>query len=340
MPRPDFEQQMLRFGVPRIFTATYEEQAARLNLFGGQARPGERLPRDRWIPWDPGADSLVYDWVLAAFASFAERLGGVPHVREIGFYQSHYVNTNDPAAPMVADRGTVAQFGGGTMAIYQSVIRANVHPVGRSANRAPAELHRPNEEGAVRGNVAHELGHGWVETALTGGAGRPAPDAAFMDGYRRAAGWTAGEPPLLYDASVAEVRSALRAGTPPPERYLITVARWNEAWGEQPVTEYSVGHPSEDVAEALSMYVTAPDLLSRRSPRRFGFLEAHREVLRPHLHRDPGIARPAPTPDELRRASSLPRWTQPEPPAAAPDRSGGYDPAQRRVPGPTLQVRF
>jgi hypothetical protein len=336
MPRAHFERQMRRFGVARIFTATYDEQAERLNHFGAGARPGDRLPRDGWAAWDPGADSLVYDWVLAAFAGFAERLGGTPHVQEIGFYRVNYEPAADATAPLVPDAGTVASFGGGRMAIYESVTRTNPRPLGRSTGGAHAAVETPAAEPAVRENVAHELGHGLVETALTGAA---PPDAAFMDDFRREAGWTAGGSPALYDAGVAEVQAALAAGTPPPERYRITAARWNDpAWVEQPVTRYVLDHPSEDVAEAVAMFVVRPELLRQRSPRRFAFLEARTPALRPHLHRDLSTIRLFLTPEEMRRAigPGVPRWVQPLPPAPAPR----PEPALQLVPGPALQVRF
>ncbi len=339
MPRGAFERQMRRFGVGRIFTATYEEQAARLNHFAAGARPGDRLPRDGWAAWDPGADSLVYDWVLAAFAGFAERLGGTPSVQEIGFYRIDYEPAADATAPLVPEPATGAAFGGGQMAIYESVTRTNPRPLGRSTDGAHAAVETPAAEPAVRENVAHELGHGLVETAMTGRGATPAPDAAFMDDFRRAAGWTAGSSPALYDAGVAEVQAALAAGTVPPERYRITGARWNDpAWVEQPVTRYVLQHPSEDAAEAVAMFVARPELLRQRSPRRFAFLQSRTPALRPHLQRDLSTIRLFLTPEEVRRAigPGVPRWLQPLP----PPRSGGSEPAGEPLLGPRLQVRF
>jgi hypothetical protein len=141
---------------------------------------------------------------------------------------------------------------------------------------------------------------------------------------------------------VPEVQAALQAGTVPPERYRITTGHWNDAgWVEQPVTEYTLARPSEDVAEAISMYVARPELLRQRSPRRFQFLDTRKAALQPHLRRDASTVRLFLTPAEVQQAlgqGAAPRWLQPIPPL--PARPPGGEPPVQVVPGPSLQVRF
>ena len=67
--------------------------------------------------------------------------------------------------------------------------------------------------------ISHELGHGLVETALTPRTGGPAADPTMVDDYRREVGWTAGSSPMLFDAGVPVVRTALASGTTPPATY-------------------------------------------------------------------------------------------------------------------------
>ena len=73
-----------RFTSGRIFTGTYEDQVARLNYFSAGTNLGDRLPRAGWLAWDPGTDSLVYDWIISAFADFAARYCDFVHIVTLG----------------------------------------------------------------------------------------------------------------------------------------------------------------------------------------------------------------------------------------------------------------
>jgi hypothetical protein len=198
------------------------------------------------------------------------------------------------------------------------------------------------EQGVTQA-VTHELGHGYVETALTpraGPAGRVAPDAALMRDYRREVGWTAAEPAQLFDAGVPEVRTALAAGTTPPATYHINEFNWNSArWAEQPLRGYMTTHPSEDLPEAIAFFVSTPDILRDRSPRRFAFIDSHQAALAPFLRRDLATLSLRPTDAQLGAAlerSATPRWLQP----AAPVAPSGNSAPVRFLPGPTLEIRF
>jgi hypothetical protein len=342
MRREDFDRQISRFGVTRVFTGTFDDQVARLNYFGAGQRPGDLLQQASWTSWDPGSDSEVYDWIMAAFTSLATSFGGVPPVQDVSFYNTEY-NLNDAGA-LVPRPEVLAEYGAGHMAIYRSTVTratSNVRPTGRSSDSTSAPLHSLTAVEGVRETVTHELGHGIVETALTprfGGAA--APDPAFMNDYRREVGWTAGDTPQLFDAGVAEVRTALTAGTAPPPAFRITEDNWNNPrWIEQPLTSYMTTHPSEDLPEAVAAFVNRPDLLRERSPRRFAFLNTRKAALAPFLTRDLSAVRLFPTDEEMRRiiGGPVPTWLQPIPPAVPPRTTS---PTVRLQEGPVLEVRF
>ena len=342
MLREDFDRQIRRFGVTRVFTGTFDDQVARLNYFGAGQRPGDLLQRASWTSWDPGSDSEVYDWIMAALTSLATSFGGVPPVQDVSFYNTEY--TLNDAGALVPRPEVLAEYGAGHMAIYRSTVTratGNVRPTGRSSDSTSAPLHSLTAEEGTRETVTHELGHGIVETALTPrSGGAAAPDQAFMNDYRHEAGWTVGDRPQLFDAGVAEVRTALTAGTAPPSAFRITEDNWNNPrWIEQPLTSYMTTHPSEDLPEAVAAFVNRPDLLRERSPRRFAFLNTRRAALAPFLTRDLSAVRLFPTQQEMHRiiGGAAPTWLQPIPPAV-PSRT--TSPLVRLPEGPALEVRF
>ncbi len=310
MSRTDFEQQMQRFGVRRIFTATFEQQVERLNYFGGGNRPGDQLQRSSWTAWDPGGDSSVYDWIMTAFTAFANRLGGVPAVGEIGFYAMDY--DLDNTGTLVRRPTVAASYGGGIMAIFQSAVnRATSMTLseGRSISGTAALRPMTSEQGFERA-IAHELGHGLVETALTPSSEGSAPSPEFMNEYYLAAGWKNSSTPQLFDIGVREVQEALESRRNPPARYRITQTNWNDpGWIEQPLSQYMTTHPSEDLPVAVAVYVNQPDLLRQRSPRRFAFIESHKSALLPYLRRDLATIQLIPTETQLRAIGLItPPW--------------------------------
>lgn len=334
MLRADFDRQLQqRFSVTRVFTGTFADQVNRLNYFGAGQRPGDLLQQASWTAWDPGPDSDVYDWIIAAFASLARSYGGVPPVQDLSFYEVDY--HVDTSGALVPNPDVVAEYGGGHMAIYHTAVtRATsvVRPTGRSAGTTAAPRQALTAEAGVRETVVHELGHGVVETALSGAT---PPDPAFMTDYRREVGWTAGGTPELYDAGATAVQTALAAGTAPPAAFRITAANWNDPrWIEQPLSSYMTTHPSEDLPEALANYVNRPALLRDRSPRRFAFLDARRATLAPFLRRDFSTVNLSLTPGQMQNILAPP-WTQPLPQPATPT-----TPSIRFREGPMLEIRF
>src|SRR5258706_5882928 len=141
MLRADFERQMRRFGIGRIFDGTFQDQVQRLNYFSANARNGDKLQQTSWGAWSPGADSSVYDWIMASFTELAATIGGVPPVRDLSFYATDY--KLNASGSLVADPDVLAEYGGGQMAIYQSAVTratSNVTPSGRSAGTRAASL--------------------------------------------------------------------------------------------------------------------------------------------------------------------------------------------------------
>jgi len=343
MKRADFERQMRRFGVNQIFTATFKQQVDRLNYFGAGQKPGNLLSPTTWTAWSPGADSSVYDWIIQAFAGFASRLGGVPAVQELGFFATEY-EVDPSSGKLVPKPNVAASYGGGRMAVYETAVSqatSFVLPAGRSTTGAGASLTALTPEQGLKQAITHELGHGLVETAMTPRKGGKAPDASFMKDYGLKVGWTAGRNPQLYDAGIAAVQQDLKAGKTPAAPYRISSSNWNDpGWKEQPVSEYMTTHPSEDLPEAVAVYVNSPNLLKVRSPNRFAFIEAHKSVLAPYLRRDLATLKLFPSEADLGRIidkNTPPPWLTPGPALPAPSSSGS---GLRFKPGPALEIVF
>jgi hypothetical protein len=302
MSRTEFERIMRRrFGVTEVRTGTFEEQATGVNTRRG-VQPSGRITRAMWHPFDPGANSPTYETIVQAFEDFENRVGGLPPVREIVFFETDFAVTANGTlvpAPRIG-----ADFGGGTMRIYRAGLTSTSPlPFGRSTasgsypgapvvgvggipGQSPgAPLPFPSAEQSATRTITHELGHGLAEQAHLA-----EPD--LFDQYHREIGWFNGR---LYDVGIPAVRAAISAGTAPPSSIPaargaaqpteITAADWNHPrWVEQPLTHYMVsGGPGEDFAEAVMAYVDSPDLLRRRSPSRYRFLETHRARWLPHL---------------------------------------------------------
>lgn len=282
MTRAEFERRLTRlFGVVRVVTGTEAQQASELTPRGGAPPGGIVLPG--WQRWDPGAASDFYDEILTAIQDFGAAIGGVPPINEVVFYNVQYeVNQAGVGTPQ---RDVGASYGAGRLVIYRSATTMDTWlPVARSnvAGRYPqvvigiggvrgqtpgAPLPYPTREQSERRVLAHELGHGLAEAAMS------ADPRTFAD-FRRAVGWTAAQAPELYDVQAAGVGAALAAGTSPPASARITEDNWNSpSLGEQPLTHYAVsGGPAEDFAESVMALVYAPDLLRARSPARYTFL--------------------------------------------------------------------
>jgi hypothetical protein len=279
MTRDRFDHVMhTRFGVRDVRNGVAADQA------GGHA-PG-------WTAWDPDVATGIYDAIAGAFEDVDNAMGGLPHVNEIVFMAVDY-DWVAATRTWVASSDVGASYGAGRLNIFRALTtRSKGLPVARStrAGRYPTVVFGLEEEGAspgaplplparamsMRRLVAHELGHGIAEAAM-GPTPDRAPDPQMMDDWRKAAGWTAGRSPELFDVSDAAVRTALAAGTRPSASPILPTD-WNSPqWGEQPISHYSVtGGPGEDFAESTMAFVLEPALLQARSPSRYRFLDEHR----------------------------------------------------------------
>ena len=72
------------------------------------------------------------------------------------------------------------------------------------------------------------------------------------------------------------MQAALAAKRTPPESAVLTAKNREKAdVVEQPMAEYMVTSPGEDLPETIAAFVNRPDVLKARSPRRFAFVEQH-----------------------------------------------------------------
>ena len=98
-------------------------------------------------------------------------------------------------------------------------------------------------------------------------------DPSVLTRYGAAVGWSCNR---LYDIGRTEVQAALAAKRTPPESAVLTAKNWEKAdVVEQPMAEYMVTSPSEDLPETIAAFVNRPEVLKARSPRRFAFVEKH-----------------------------------------------------------------
>ncbi|MFP3556874.1 DUF4157 domain-containing protein [Paraburkholderia sp. SIMBA_049] len=314
MTRAEFESVMKRkFGVKRFVTGTKVQQVEDISSRGGAPRGGIDLPN--WRAWDPGAASPVYATIVESCGDFNREIGGVPIIDEILFFDTSYALE---AGVAVARPDEGASYGAGQLTIYRAGVNAkkalpiarsnakgNYPPVGFAVAGIPgqtpgAPLPLPSEDQSTRRIITHELGHGLAEAAL-GPNPTDALDPTMLTDFQRAVGWTAGNPPRLFDVTNPAVAAALASGKEPPSNAEITPANWNSPkWGEQPLTNYSVtGGPPEDFAEAAMAFVEAPELLKSRSPHRFRFLEERKSRWLPKLRKIPPVGDfPAPSKDK------------------------------------------
>jgi len=114
------------------------------------------------------------------------------------------------------------------------------------------------------------------------------PDPDMQKDYNKAVGWTAAVPPKLFDITVKAVQTAIAGGTTPPSQYEITLANWNDpTWGEQPVSAYSLDNPGDDFADSVMAFVYNPQMLKKRSPARYNFIDTRRSKWLPGMFSAP-----------------------------------------------------
>lgn len=264
-----------RYGVGRVYQAGLADQAARLqNFLPAAVRSAQVVGSDfaellraaGWRAWCPATDAPAWQWLWRSFALFEEVFGVLPQVAEVGFFHLHYrVQAEAHEVALRPSDETLALFGGGSMAIYRNAEQyagGKPLPGGRSAPGHEAPLFALTPADGFVFFVVHELAHGLVERSR-GGLDR-------LEEFRLFAGWA--EDGNLYDAGSREVEViGKRTRTPGSRR--ITMANWNAAWEEQPITQYATAHAVEDFAETAAAYALCPKLLAARAPRRSAFFE-------------------------------------------------------------------
>lgn len=275
--RDQFIQTLRRtWGVPTVREGTFDEQAQGVNTrTDGQGHSIVRKPltRDMWQPFPLPDQSTLYADILDAFDQMAAVMGGVAQVTELVFFDTGW--DVDASGTVVRAPGEGASFGAGQLTIFHTATRGNLIPSRRSGARGESELRDPDARDATLHNIIHEMGHGVAEIAL-GPDGISGVDPHVFDEYKRQVGWFHDK---LWDIGKRKVAKALDEGHEPPATQQITQDNWNAArWVEQPLSSYMTIHPSEDLPEAISFYVTLPRLLKARSPRRFAFVEAHKSL--------------------------------------------------------------
>jgi hypothetical protein len=253
--------------------------------------PGD-LDQSTWQAWDPGSSSQVYEYIIKGFDAFAAGIGGLPPVRNITFFDVSYERKDVPVTPAnpagavsVKKAGTGADYGGGSLNVYNVAAQANITlPTGRSTGTKGAALPTPTPEQSIKRIIAHELGHGLQEAALTPDATGKVLDKDMVKNYGVTIGWT---PSGLYDIreTSGAVKKAIQDAKTPPAAFKITTGNWNDPkWQEQPMSEYMVKVSAfEDFGEGIMAYVHDPTSLKARSPLRYEFINTHKSLWLPNL---------------------------------------------------------
>ncbi len=284
LSRAQFEKVVKqRFGIERVAVGTHEEQRRELIQADNVSTIPSRLPG--WQPWQPEAMSPLYALIVQAFEEFSAGIGGLPVVREIRFYNAPY-SISEGVVKQEDSKGASVQQG--VLSIYRRISKSyKEFPNFRNeAKNVPiADLkYTPQDTAKMRGDriiIAHELAH-IVSDALV------APDSPIdrtvLVDYMAAVGWSSGYSSQLYDIGVPEVAAALSNGKTPPAAYRIDEKNWSAPqWKEQPPSEYAVASPQEDFGESVAAFIYAPEVLRRRSPRRYAFIEQRKQQWQPAL---------------------------------------------------------
>jgi hypothetical protein len=251
-------------GITTVREGTIADQAQRVDgvpryLSASEAQ--KQLAAGGWEAWSPPEKSADWTALADGIARFAATMGGLPTVSEIIFLRQDYdYSAADQRLVPRPDVG--ASFSAGSLLVFQKGTRGRFVAAARREGDAQSTTTR---EG-IGYEMTHELGHGVVETAL-------AADPTVLSRYAAAVGWVGNR---LYDIGRPEVRQALAANRTPPEAARLTATNWEKAdIVEQPMAEYMVTSPSEDLPETIAAYVNRPDVLKARSPHRFAFVEQH-----------------------------------------------------------------
>lgn len=303
MTRQQFEQTMQNaYGFTTIRDGSMADQVRSIGL-----SPQLTLPS--WNSWGPGQASIIYQYIIGAYAEFSRAFGGFPAAATLYFFDVAYDSTT-----LTTNHDLVAEFGNNELLIYRAITAPTKGlPIGRSiasgryrnsppnpipygGSKRAAPIARPTLEQSVKRFIFHELGHGINNAGMQGS---PALYPNLLQDYIKAVGrypLTTGDE--LYDIGVRAVQTAIAQNIVPPVQYKITGANWNDPnWIEQPVSEYMVdsqtGPAGDDFAEAVMTFVSNPALLRSRSPKRYNFLNTKRQLWQPGLSPPSSASSPA-----------------------------------------------
>lgn len=259
------------FGISDVREGTVAEQAKRLDAVSPDISADEaekQLVAGGWTPWSPPEKSPDWIALVDGVARFAATVG-LPSVTEILFFAQDYdVSATDRRLVPRPDVG--AYYSGGSLVVFRKGTAGRFIAASRREEGAQASETREN----VAYEMTHELAHGVIEKAMQ-------TDPSLVTRYAAAMGWVGNQ---LYDIGRPEVQKALAARTTPPASTVVTEKNWAKAEVvEQPMAEYMVISPSEDLPEAIAAFINRPDVLKARSPRRYAFVEKHMPAWRKAL---------------------------------------------------------
>jgi hypothetical protein len=276
--RAEAETQLRqRFGVGRVFEGALADQARRMNTNRmdtfGSAEERQDIPdmlnAAGWQAWSPPDGSPIWGWLVNSFSNFDRTFGGVPQAREIVFFKTDYsfVPPDRGGPRLVPDARTGAQFGGGSMTIYETAeAQATAGRVRTSRSTAAGSMGGGPQQPATTAQagfeftIQHEMGHGLGEAVAT------SVEPRVFSQFGQHVGWRSGR---LYDQGVED------------EAHLITRRNWNSAgWQDQPLSEHSLSNVGEDFAESIAAFATQPQALRDRSPRRHEFIQNNLDSFR------------------------------------------------------------
>jgi hypothetical protein len=278
-----------RWKVGSVVEGTAADQEKRLTTFSmnyfntpkAPADVGKMLATAGWKPWSPASGSPIWQWLVEAFKKFDRVFGGVPSVKDIGFYETEYQFLGpDKGGPLLTPDATVgADFGGGSMAIYHvaETTAGNGRVALTRSDAAPAATPSPGASGGFEFSVMHEMGHGLIEAV------HQVVSKDTLANYGAAVGWYKGR---LFDGQATEVQEAIGKDTPPEAKFQITQSSWDAAkWKEQPLSKYMASALSEDFPEAVAAYIAQPAALKARSPLRFKFIDDNKTSFLPAVQK-------------------------------------------------------
>jgi hypothetical protein len=238
----------------------------RNGTFAEQSMGVPDLAPAQFKPWGPVDGTTDLNEFIRALSEYDQNIGISKSVKKLLFFEKAWVE--DSTNKRAVETRTLAQFGFDTISFFsRGTSDTPKYAAGRSEPGKDADASRDGPQKAPHSNLVHELGH--ATESDRGGLDEAREFESEVGWWRNPDGSNA----RLYDIGRRDVREARLKNTPPPEDARITSTNWNNgAWKEQPVSDYAATDPGEDYAESVKVFLTKPDVLKKRSPRRFDFI--------------------------------------------------------------------